>query len=82
MNHVRVLKTFDLYESRKHNTIDMIDLWIILMFSSKTDNTHTHTHTHIISRKKNYHLQKTLKYRGAKINYSSQRWTNIPHQAL
>lgn len=44
MNHVRVLKTFDLYESRKHNTIDMIDLWIILMFSSKTDNTHTHTH--------------------------------------
>lgn len=37
MNHVRVLKTFDLYESRKHNTIDMIDLWIILMFSSKTD---------------------------------------------
>lgn len=42
MNHVRVLKTFDLYESRKHNTRDMIDLWIILMFSSKTDNTHTH----------------------------------------
>lgn len=37
MNHVRVLKTFDLYESRKHNTIDMIDLWITLMFSSKTD---------------------------------------------
>lgn len=44
MNQVRVLKTFDLYESRKHNTIDMIDLWIILMFSSKTDNTHTHTY--------------------------------------